>query len=79
MIKKSVSSPVIKKMDLKKNSQNEPDTSLEWKSFNIKLRVLDEEFHGKNREFEIYPEFSKSIPSSENLKPSSPKNDKLQL
>ena len=66
--KKSSPSPVITKMDLKQNSQNNPYMALEWKNFNIKLRVLDQEYQGKNGEFEIYPKLSKCMPSSENLK-----------
>ena len=68
LTKKSVPNPVITKMDLKQNSQNNPYMALEWKNFNIKLRVLDQEYHGKNGEFEIYPKLSKYMPSSENLK-----------
>ena len=78
LAKKSVSSPVIANdaisMNLKQNPENRPDMALEWKDFNIKLRVLDEDFHGKSGEFEIYPKLSKYMPSCETLKRKRPMN-----
>jgi hypothetical protein len=38
-----------------------PDMALEWNNFNIKFRVIDPDFQGRNDEFELYPNFSDTI------------------
>jgi len=73
LIKNSVSSSVIAtttgmNQKLEKNPENRTDMALEWKDFNIRLEILDEDFHGNTDEFEIYPDMSKFMLWCENLK-----------
>ena len=41
---------------------------MEWNTFNITYRIIDPDFHGRNDEFQLYPNFNPKIPSFESLK-----------
>ena len=46
-----------------RNPVNKPDVALEWNNINIKFRIVSQDFHGNDDEFDLYPSLDPQAPS----------------
>ena len=46
-----------------RNPVNKPDVALEWSNVNIKFRIVSQDFHSNNDEYDLYPSLDPQAPS----------------